>query len=29
MRDILEIQKKTFIENGQPTHNQRLDRLNR
>lgn len=29
MRDILEIQKKAFIENGQPTYNQRLDSLNR
>lgn len=29
MRDILEIQKKAFIENGQPTYNQRLDSLKR
>ena len=29
MRDILEIQKKAFIDNGQPTYNQRLDNLNR
>ena len=29
MRDILEIQKKAFIDNGQPTYNQRLDSLNR
>ena len=27
MRHILEIQKKAFIENGQPTYNQRLDSL--
>ena len=29
MRNILEIQKKAFIENGQPTYNQRLDSLKR
>ena len=29
MRHILEIQKKAFIENGQPTYNQRLDSLKR
>lgn len=29
MRDILEIQKKAFLENGQPTYNQRLDSLKR
>ena len=29
MRHILEIQKKAFLENGQPTYNQRLDSLKR
>ena len=29
MKHILEIQKKAFIENGQPTYNQRLDSLKR
>ena len=29
MRDILEIQKRAFIKNGQPSYNQRLDSLNR
>ena len=29
MRETLELQKKAFIENGQPTYNQRLDSLER
>ena len=29
MRETLELQKKAFIENGQPTYNQRLDSLKR
>ena len=29
MREILELQKKAFIENGQPSYNQRLDSLKR
>ena len=29
MRETLELQKKAFIENGQPSYNQRLDSLKR
>ena len=29
MRETLELQKKAFIENGQPTYNQRIDSLKR